>query len=611
MLSISANGVNLDLPKNISIQIKKKNPMFSETKWEDGYSYSFTLPKTARNTSILYSKNQHKENLKIVVSYAGIEFVSGRMTKVKKKHDSISLNMIDEAMELRKKLDAIHFDSIELPSFTINDEADTPLQKQLNWKAHMEAVTFDQDPSEGSHKFPMIGTKSYSDWQQDTGEDYLHRLNSGLVNPHRGGEFVLTGTVPTSFEPAPTPYKQFVYTISPCIRIQYLLEKIVDQLGIGRIVSELLEIQEFKNMISFSGYCLDREEISGSLKFNTYGLGFDLNDFLPDAKIISLFNMISEIFGAFYIYERGVLQILLTKDILKSKPVDDSKYATPEYLNDQLELKGYLIKFEEVDGFQFISRKYSEVLPVDETDELLPNADISLHKKSDVDQQEVSISHYPLPSFLDYLKFWDDYNDLQTGGLSGWREFIGRFGFYNDFIRSDEFPQLSTERTTMFYPGVIRGIYPVQRRNYDSGNNVIDQDEINTLIQYSFNQLQIQDDTQASYLNYLYDFGKSSIYGSEEDNAFDEYQREFYDLLSKGVDIEKQLYLPPNKLKELLTWKKPKRRILQKNMSFQGLAKEASFTLSNNGISAVNVTYLVKSTEADTSFDGDYSNDFE
>jgi hypothetical protein len=237
---------------------------------------------------------------------------------------------------------------------------------------------------------------------------------------------------------------------------------------------------------------------------------------------------------------------------------------------------------------------YSDTLPTFLLDKIIPNAEIKINNDVDIDHTEVAFEHLPMTSTLDYLLFFNNFPDVTSGSLAGLRDFGTAFYYDFDFIRSAEFPDLDTERSTRFYAGVVRGMYATPIREYDAFNSVIDTTIRDTLVQYNYNRLQISPETQAAYAAYLVDYGISSIYGSEDQNSFDLYLREFYELLSKSVDIQKELYLPAHVLLDLMKWKATKHVIQQKNLSFEGYVKDVSFTISQTGISPTTITYVVR-----------------
>jgi hypothetical protein len=591
MIGVTLNGQTLELYPSMTVQIKRTNPMFSETHWEDGYSYSFTFPNSPMNRRVFYSNRAQEDDL-IVVSFIGIEFIRGKLVSVKKTHESITANLIDESTDLRKKLEARHMDDLDLPSVVVCDIEDSALAKQVKWRNHMTETTFNTPPDQGAYKFPRIFTRSYSDWQADDESTHIHRVNNGVVNAHTDGEYLISGPVPISFDPQPT-YKHWLFTISPCLRIQYVLDQMMEQIGVGTVISRLFDIPEFKQLISFSGYVLDQEEIAGSSKYNVHGFGFDLNDFLPDAQWISLFNMLADMFGAFYSRRNGELQILLIRDILNQKAVNFSRYCDPQYLMENGDNIAYLIKYPESE-YQFSVWYYSDSLPLFPYNRIYPNADISINNEVDIADTEILFDHLPMTSVVEYLLFFNNFPDIFSGSFAGLRDFGTAFYYDVDFIRSAEFPDLDTERSTRFYPGVVRGMYPTPIREYDAFNSVIGTTIRDTLVQYNYNRLQISPETQAAYAAYLVDYGISSIYGSEDQNSFDLYLREFYELLSKSVYIQKELYLPAHVLLDLMKWKATKHVIQQKNLSFEGYVKDVSFTISQTGISPTTITYVVR-----------------
>src|SRR3989338_6551207 len=183
MLRIVLDGVEVPFPDDIAIQVKRTNPFFAENSFNEGYTYSISLKNTPEIYRILYTQNIEKTEISCLVYIHGLLFISGVAIPNSFKEDQISINIIEQGTDMRKRAESTPMIKLQLATFDICDEADPVATKLDNWYQHMVDETLSKQATEGTHKFPKILTDSY---RQVTSTDdilnIIHHNNHGMVN---------------------------------------------------------------------------------------------------------------------------------------------------------------------------------------------------------------------------------------------------------------------------------------------------------------------------------------------------------------------------------------------------------------------------------------------
>lgn len=605
---VVVNKTEIDLFQDMSIQFKLTNPLFSASNWNEGYSYGFDIPKSAKNYRLFY--NREDIEYPVTIFYKGLPFVSG--TLVSKINDSkISVNVKEQGTDLRQQLEKTHFDEVYIGEVVICDEADSPTVKIDKWYDHMVETTLTAAVDEGSHKFPRILVDGYNSSDSD---DIINNIfyNNRSVNPYILGDYMKNQPIPTSYVSNPESPGDWLHTVSPCIRIQWLLEEVLKAFNVTNVNGSLLDVPEFTQLVNFSGYVHDQVEIDGSDSYNVHGLKFEFNDHLPDNNILSLFDMLSEMFGAFYVVSGNDLNIYLRDDIVRMKPVDMSRYASEEFSRDSINTVKYVMKYDIEDSNRNYGVERVETYPF--LNKIFSYRDQSYFGFGK--EEEIIVSNIPmlsnywlgpglLPDYASYVsnQFYDYY---------GWHEYHSWLSFRIP-VRSDVFPEESIDRPEVFILGLVRGIYTTRNLLHDGAPNynIIGEESVPHMYVCNFNTQPIADDSLAPFAAHIVTFGDSSLYIGGDDNLSDKYFRRFYEFLANSREIAKNLNLPVHELLELKKWKTPKHTINLKNLSFEGIVKEASFTLHNtNGVSPVNITYVVENSITGRDYNDDWNDDY-
>ena len=620
MLRIIVDGIDLDIPEDFELTIKRENPFFSDKSFNEGYTYSFLLPVTPIIYKLFYNKNTTKTEFGIKITFKSDLWISGVVIPNATRHDNVSMNIVEGGTDLRKKANDTPLSKLKLFSQEICDEADPALTKIQKWQDHMRENTLNEPVSEGTHKFPKLFTDGYR--ENVSFEEVLniiHWSNNDPVNAYVLNDYVPNASVPTSFNPSSEGKDAWYTTVSPCIRIQYLLIEVLKYLGVENINNRLDDIAEYLQMYHFSGYVYDRKEIEGSFYYNTHGLNLDLNDHLPNANMSLIFELLTEVFEAYYVQSGNSLNIMIRTDIINQKPIDMSRYVSNEYSREKNTTRNFKV-FYPIDDDQryryrdFAYSSYTQPWTVVPTYDTIETSASTQPKLTDVELKNI-----PLWSFyFDQYGYFSNFADYVAGeewdkiGFGEWNAAM----FYAGNIRSDHYPDEGIEQPTTFNWGLLRGQHTTRLDiyDYDPGTGepigVIDEQQVDHMYNYGHNQLQLADDTIADFQPYLTTFGQTSAYIGDQDDIYNRYKKPYLDFLSNTGEVVKNLNLASHKVKELTTWKNPKHVIKQKNMSFQGIVKDVTIVLRKRSISQTTITYMVMNNDELNEFSDDFSDDF-
>lgn len=615
MLRIVVEGIEVDYPDGISISMKLQNPLFSSTGWNEAYSYSFSLINSSRNYKIFYGNNNSKKKFNVQIFMHGELFIRGTLSEPKLTDSGISVNVIETSINARQKATIDHFDKLDLPTIQVYEPADSISDKLEKWRAHMYQVTITDPVDQGSHKFPKVATLGYRDPAENDPLNSIHTQNLGMVNAWVLEDYVKNEAVPNSYIPIEDRINQWYTTVSPCIRIDYLIEQVIEYLGVYLAENTLKDIPEYLHATHFSGYVLDGLVTSGLNKYNVHQENFSLSDFLPDNTMISVFDLVRLQFGAYFIQDGTRISIRTIRDLLSTKPIDFSEYVSETYMREKSQQTSFVLSYGlDEDGLR--KRRtflYSELTPL--WPYIEPFADLEIKEKNG-DEETIPFEHVPLKSnYFAQSGIYRTFADFQSAlpeDQYGFTEFSSYLQYFK-VLRSDEYPEESIEKPTTFSLGLVRGLYTTRNLLFDPFPTpaIPSEEAVDHLYSYNFKSIQVApDDTEALFDPYRVTLGSSSIYINEIDNATDNFNSEYIDLLRNTREIDKTVNLPVHKLLEIKKWKHPKHIIQQRNMSFEGLVKEVSFTLTKSDIKAMSIKYVVKNNVLLNDFNNDFNNDY-
>jgi hypothetical protein len=593
MLRIVIEGQDTDLAEDIAINMTLTCPIFAESGFDEIYSYSFSLPKSAKNKKI-FSKYNGKF-VKVQILFSNYLITEG-IGKIKASFSNFSVDFKNQSIDIRQKIENISLKEIPLDTIEVCAAVDSPTVKLQKWQDHMTKTTVTDSSFIGSHKFPHI--KAWDD-AADSGyftEWYVKNPAFQFdVNNYWNGTFIKNVGYPLAYNSSQPAWWG---TVSPCIKIQYLFDKLIEHLSVTVGVNELASITEFRQMIHYSLLAMDKVEGDGTSNFNVHGTTINLSKFVPDLKGSDLLKMLDEQFGVFFNFSNSKLNVRLKSNILKTKAIDYSKYCNETYNIDIVEKQSYVfiypIDLTQLDRYSSFIWDYSVFVggvPVT----------LNKHKNRQIGSteavEELTLSYIPMQTRINFID--RVYPATYSGTIA--EEVAVTTDMFIPFDQKSSFYDLQKYNEggiNQFIVGLVRGVYPI----YNYTNSVWN----NRVLFCNSNKLDDVDSDQD--VNYI--FGTCSIFLKDADSHVDVYLKNFYQYLRIADEVSKVLYLPLHKILSIMEWKEPNHVIKQRNLSFKGTVKELSFTLYKSSISPCTIKYAVVEKEALNDYNNDFNDDY-
>lgn len=612
MITAKVNGKFIDLDPDMKIQMKVENPLFAQTFINEGYSYSFSIPPTQKNKLLI-----KKEESFFDLFFMGVFMFRAVILSFSKNIESIEVNLITEGKYFRKKCEEIKLSELDLEVVQICEETDAPLDKIEKWQNYMQA-TLSVPKLEQTHVFPMITSKGYNNFDEDAEPGDVNTVfewGERLANRNIFGEYKLNYETSLSLGD-----KNWITTVAPCLKVPYLLKKIFQKFNIRVRKNELESIEEYTDMFIFNNYVLDFLEIDGANSFNTHGTEISEINHVTNTNLYSLLQMLNEVFDAYFVLDKNQIDIYTSKSKLKGKPVNYSKFVSETYDNDPQEGVGNNFSYE-IDENLINSYRTFDVDSDPNDPTFIFTHEVRNYPYSKLTNNENQFTATPMITFCfgslngfprtnpeynihvaNTTEFWKNY---------GWGQIFSRANspFY---LKSDEYEN-EAEIFEKIYFGCFRGIYDSVQPFFNETTGIYEPAGNVTFdhpFTYSFKVGGFLGQTVSTEIDIKHVFGKSSVYISENDNCLDLYKKPKLSLLYKSTINTKLAYFPFFKVIQLLKWDDIKHVIQQKNESFQGFSKSYSFTLTNQGISATEVEYVVRNKDLKGEFNDDFGNDF-
>lgn len=616
MIQIKINSEYLDINKETKISFKFINPFFSENFINESYSYSFLIKNNIKNKRILSRKNKS-----IDVLFSNILFCQGEILSVYEEEDNLNVNFRSKAKVLKENFEAKMLNELELDSFTINEASEDPFDKVQNWKNHIDTVLA-EDSKTGSHKFPMIKSWGYNNFEDTNSEETntLFEFQGRVANRHGLGSFQPNFPVTNSFLDGK---KNWITTVAPCPRTEYLLNKIFDLFKIRIRNNELKNIPEFLQMFIWNNYVLDKvEPDSFGNYYNTHSDEFDLKNHVPKNNLFSILNLLNEVFDAVFVFENNYVDILIFSNAIKNKELDLSKYATELYSNEVNNNTAFIINYpDELISNQKILESYTDINDFNSFNYLFTHKELYFGKNK-LNPILKTLEAYPLQTitignetgYILTQASYEVYIALPTPEPTtlvgfGQNEY---YAFSPYYLKSDEY-----ENDAEIFENIYFGLY----RGLSNGfKPYFDEDGIYDPIGNTYpltsktcnfkNPIWINEDFEEKDFDTNEILGLSSVFINGPDSSFDKYKSQKVQILLNS-DIKKKIfYFPIHIVLELIKFKRIRHIFKLKNESFKGYIKTISFVLTNEGISASEIEYYVKKNESFGEFSDDYSDDF-
>ena len=609
MITIKINGKEADIFSDMKIPMKLENPLFVDTFINEGYSYSFSLPKSPRNKLLLI-----KNNVQIDVFYKGVFMFKSFIREIKENNNDFSLNIINEGKDYKQKFQDLKLNQLNLDSYIICEESDDPIIKTIKWSTHMENVLL-IEKAKRTHVFPPMFSNGYSEYNTDI-TNILFQDYGGMINRYFvTGEYLLNFQVPNSI----SPYS-WITTVAPCPTGNYILNKILEYFGLKIRKNELLNVPEFLELYQFNNYVLDKIETSGSFNYNVHGLGFDLKNHVSDVSCYDFLAMLNELYNCKFNIENSIVDIVLSKNEITKKSIDVSKYASENFIDEKLETPGksfsYTFPEDQAARYRNLVFDNGNVL---EREFIYPFETLKF-PFSITSNEEIELNHLPLPTacfptnngfpitYDEAIDFLGSSNPgLEVRGFGMWN--VGAFVPY--FLKSD-----LVENDSEIFSNLQIGYFRDKQETFKPGFDEFGNPDplLNELVPipyaYSFKETFLYDLIPGPQNDLNYSFPNADIYYSGPKSCFSFYSKPIEKLIYKSTIKTKLVAFPFFELKKQIRFKEFKHTIQQKKQSFTGYVKTIYFTLTNQGISPAEVDYIVPFKGVKGEWNDDWNEDY-
>lgn len=574
MLRISVNDKDLDL-LNVSITLKYENPLFSSKPFNTGYSYSFDLPATERNQNIFNhseridsTKNIARLNAKVYVS--GILFFTGVINVSKNSDTTFSCSLNSDGLDMYKVYKETQLENLDFDTIQISADGTDSEDQRINWRAYLDnKLTLDEAaPEDTDHFFPCIINEDCWEIKSPVlvdaaagGEGYYYRNPtwSGILNLYLNNHYFVNH-LPVYADFFPT-------SITACPKYLTVLEKMFEQDDLELVRMDEFSDPEMDNLIFYSNRVLAKygTTLAYSHTPNYYGENYNLNDFLPNTNKLDYVLALKELFGCVYLVLNGRVKIRTTRAIVKSEPLNFTKYSEKNYIVQHSEFKNFKFFYEQDEQDRLskedegIWLKKEVIIDEDEKITDLPSRNRCLSEKVDYNslkfQSEQPVIHFPLlPAYNGYChsylhNYWQTDDKAQVGEN-----------------------QLSVNKDRlllMFWRGM---------HNAEPG--------------YSYPLASISSkDPSGSTL------GKFSLdWNEEETGLYDYFWSDFLDKTNGATTITKLFYLKPHDIKKLSNFEQPNIEFYNEKGHVETLIKSFEVQVSTTGISPIKAELLKKNT---------------
>lgn len=609
MITCKINGKAVDIFEDMKINMKLSNPMFSEKFINEGYSYSFEFPNTSKNKAINIGYKS-----KVEIYFKGVLFINAYIISYIKTDASLNVNIVTDAKFFIDECETLLLTELDYAKIKICEETDLALEKRDAWENHMNN-TLVTDIKTLTHFFPTIETWGYNNYDGDTEYDEnlineMFQNGERVLNRNTNGEYLLNFDIDHTTIP-----KQWITSVAPCPKADYVLKTIFNHFGLRLVVNELDDILEYQQLWIWNNFVLDKyitetRTILGltiTKKYNVHGTEIDLKKHVPNTSLFDFLKMLNEIFDIYIVIDNKNISVFRSKNQINRAPVNVTKFASETFNDDlnEFEAQSYSFNLSEEDAAYFRMVKTSGVEKTYEKPYEVKSYPISGNSNN-----ENELSAFPLKTEIISNYFGCPYSTAVYNSQADkttatwWKTWphgeLQSRAFSPYYIKSDEYPNGKGEIFDRIYYGLSRGVWSGFTPGFDYTGTAYDPDNNsvhNAIYTLNFRDAFYGDLEHLPEVNINHILGKTSVYLNGEHNYFDVYKTEKLDVLYKSITKTKLLYLPLFEIIELMKWKNTKHVIQQKNESFKGFVKNISFTISNDGLSATEVAYVVQSND--------------
>lgn len=603
------------LPVDISgfeMEFEFINPMFSENHFNTGYSFETSFPWSSRNKARFQHANRidtlRKSEYDCKINVNGALFFEG-LAKVQLSNGKrMNVTLVSYGIDFVQELTSLQLDELDLDQYEVYSDSVTSASSKLAWwQSHVTNV-MNEDSTQGKYKFPSIQTLGYTG-DNNSGNTY-HQVHRNIVNPFAEASFMRNWPVP--YTPGDNEqFDQWAFTVSPCPRIGYLMDKLCERFNITRINGEIWEEQEYKQMVLFSGVVMDevQRHVNAGVNYytNVHGALIDLKKHVPKCSALELFNLLFETFGATFNYNKGNLTATTVKSLMNKKPI-------------LLKSASFDVAFEVQDYIGEISVVYEDGIK-NKWKSYLPFINIPVLQKNLVDNQwngineslgeeknQIQLKHQVMKSTFFIMEGYamsDVMFNGQTWEWTGNGEYSPRHQYFGGISAVSDDGQYRNEK---MYVGLYRGKHPGFQWKLPNESDPV----VPTVVQqyWSYSHDQSLWDPTSTPVPFVHNFGKSLYLGMENgtwDNWLKYYylNGEMYDPMS--VDVS----MPVHQLMNFCKFKDIKHVLQTKSGSIKGIHEKIGGKLTEFGIKDVAFSYRVpKGVLSKGDFNNDFSTDY-
>jgi hypothetical protein len=613
MIRLVIDGVDVPVPDNFSVQLNADNPLFAEKPINSVYSYNFFLPDTMILNNLL--KNSNRVNAKdsntqlpVKIYHSGIVFVEGKLKLTKTQKGGYSCYVLNEAMDTYNQMKAENMRDCPMDSIELwTEDEDTTLSlafKSKRWKDHMFEVLA-EPITEGKYKFPQILAKyeeqeiPFTSWLVYTNPSFQA---GGGVNTYKLQDYSMSE--PRTNGTLAGGDKQWYFTVAPCVKVNYILQAVSEWFGFFIEENGCDSIEEYNKLITFAGCVLDKWLQEGGAHCNVHGRVAELNKMMPDTNAWAIMQMIHELYNAIFIFQDGNMFIRLANQIIDSKPVNMTAFSEDFYTKERTDEEGIIYQYDLTDeilpNFNYLVSNFPN--PIAYRNYALP-----LRINASEDTKAITLSFRVLRDIYGYgdtrVTSFDDYiNNAGTENVTGFYHAAPVLDCAELLLYSEEYENTLENRPWKFF--TISKYEGVHQSNFFTSGDVAGGNPPSGIENNVFASPMDSTAVHRTVVPVLPDitFGTKHIWmgeepgfqDSEEKGQFNNYFKRLYDLKNGSKVMEKTLFLPPHKVKELSTFKEPKHVIDSPEGKFEGFVQKFSVTLYKDRISPTKVTYLIE-----------------
>lgn len=150
----------------------------------------------------------------------------------------------------------------------------------------------------------------------------------------------------------PSDSKEWEHTFIPFVRITYVMQWIIEQLGYTTLGGDLYDLTDFQQLVYYSGRAMDDVTMTdfgfGDQYFNQYIQSFTIAELLPDITAREFLQKLG-ILNFFIELEDSQFRLRKKSTLVRKAPIDWTKKAEPPYKQQFQDKAGFKMEYEAMD----------------------------------------------------------------------------------------------------------------------------------------------------------------------------------------------------------------------------------------------------------------------